>query len=77
VHGCFWHRHPSEGCKLARLPKSRGEFWIVKLNGNRARDMDKQQRLRDLGWEVLVLWECELKENLDDLRARIREFLGP
>lgn len=59
VHGCFWHRHSLKTCKLARLPKSRLDFWATKLNGNRIRDQRKEEELRNLGWEVLVVWECE------------------
>jgi len=72
VHGCFWHRHP--GCGLARIPKTRVRFWTDKLEGNRARDLRNQAGLRDLGWSVLVVWECELRdmELLDD---RIRDTL--
>ena len=59
VHGCFWHRHPDSDCRLARLPKSRNEFWIPKLEGNRARDVRNEIDLGRLGWESLTLWECE------------------
>src|SRR5450756_1265993 len=62
VHGCFWHRHPDSACKLARLPKSRLEFWIPKLDANRARDVDNEKKLKLLGWEVLSVWECQLKD---------------
>lgn len=72
VHGCFWHRHP--GCKLARLPKSRQDFWIPKLEQNRARDLEHQRALEELGWSVLVLWECEVK-NGELLKTRLLEFL--
>lgn len=58
VHGCFWHRHPR--CALARLPKSRTDFWIPKLEENRARDLRVGRQLRKLGWRVLVVWECQL-----------------
>lgn len=71
VHGCFWHRH--EGCRLARLPKTRQDFWLPKLEGNRARDLRDQAALRDLGWEVLVVWECEVQSQ--DLRDRLVAFL--
>nr|VFJ75576.1 MAG: T/G mismatch-specific endonuclease [Candidatus Kentron sp. FW] len=73
MHGCFWHRH--EGCKLARLPKSKLDFWKPKLESNRIRDLQKQQQLRDLGWRVLVVWECELADT-DRVSALVREFLG-
>ena len=74
VHGCFWHRHPDPDCKLARLPKSRQDFWIPKLEGNRARDLRQLEELAALGWSVLILWECELK-NEAFLENEIRTFL--
>ena len=58
VHGCFWHRHAR--CKLARLPKSRLEFWIPKLDANRRRDRKNVRALRRKGWAVLTIWECGL-----------------
>lgn len=75
VHGCFWHRHPEPDCPLARLPKSRLDFWLPKLEGNRERDEKKQQQLKELGWEVLVVWECQLKDKAP-LRTRLKDFLG-
>lgn len=76
VHGCFWHRHPDPACKLARLPKSKHDFWMPKLEGNRRRDEDNEQELRALGWDILAIWECQLSRP-EELRTRIREFLGP
>jgi len=76
VHGCFWHRHPDPACKLARMPKSRQEFWGPKLEGNRARDLAKEAALMALGWEVLTVWECELRDSAS-LRNKIGTFLGP
>ena len=73
VHGCFWHRH--EDCHLARLPKSRLEFWQPKLEANRIRDERNRYELTRKDWEVLVVWECEIKQE-SRLRQRIREFLG-
>lgn len=72
VHGCFWHRHPR--CKLTRLPKSRLDFWKPKLERNRARDREVQKELRDAGWSLLVIWECEVGD-VEDLTARIHSFL--
>ncbi|WP_082745137.1 MULTISPECIES: very short patch repair endonuclease [Burkholderia] len=72
IHGCFWHRH--EGCHLARLPKSRLDFWLPKLEANAARDKEVEQRLAELGWKVLTIWECEVKEE-EALTSRIRAFL--
>jgi DNA mismatch endonuclease (patch repair protein) len=76
VHGCFWHRHPDPACKLARLPKSKHDFWIPKLESNRRRDEDNEQKLRALGWDALSIWECQLTRP-EELRTRIQEFLGP
>ncbi|OFM06551.1 very short patch repair endonuclease [Pseudomonas aeruginosa] len=73
VHGCFWHRH--EGCGLARLPKSRLDFWLPKLEGNRLRDARKLEQLNQLGWTSLVIWECELKD-IGLLEKRLKTFLG-
>jgi len=58
VHGCFWHRH--ENCKVANLPKSNTAFWEEKFERNVMRDARNDEQLRALGWQVEVLWECEL-----------------
>ncbi len=73
VHGCFWHRH--DNCGLARMPKSRVEFWSDKLNANKARDVRNVEALRLSGWQVLVVWECELGDR-SALGDRLRSFLG-
>jgi len=73
VHGCFWHRH--RYCALARLPKSRKEFWVPKLDGNRRRDCRNLRELRELGWKALVLWECELSDP-NAVARRLASFLG-
>jgi DNA mismatch endonuclease (patch repair protein) len=72
VHGCFWHRH--QGCPLARLPKSRTEFWLTKLEANRQRDIKNELALQVLNWNVLIVWECELRD-VANLKSRIKEFL--
>ena len=72
VHGCFWHRH--NNCRLARLPKSREEFWIPKLEANRLRDKRNGLALGELGWKMLTIWECQLGDT-EELRNRLREFL--
>jgi len=72
IHGCFWHRHM--GCALARLPKSRGEFWLSKLTANAERDARNERELRRRGWGVLTIWECELGD-ISKLANRIRRFL--
>lgn len=58
VHGCYWHRH--EGCKLAYTPKSRVEFWTTKFAENVERDRKKKESLESEGWNVIIIWECEL-----------------
>ncbi|MHC6082990.1 very short patch repair endonuclease [Ralstonia solanacearum] len=72
VHGCFWHRHP--GCAFARLPKSRMEFWLPKLEANRQRDIKNERALQEADWTTLIIWECELAD-LVKLKERIKEFL--
>lgn len=72
VHGCFWHRHPK--CALARLPKSRLDFWWPKLRGNRMRDLRNERQLRRMGWEVLVIWECQLTDT-EHLTEKVRGYL--
>lgn len=62
VHGCFWHRH--EGCKDATTPKTRTEFWLEKFDKNVKNDQIKQEKIRELGWKVIVIWECEIKKDL-------------
>ena len=74
IHGCFWHRHPSGRCALARLPKSRRSFWIAKLNANRRRDLRTQAQLRRMGWRILIVWECEIVD-LHRVEGRVKDFL--
>ena len=62
VNGCFWHKH--EGCRYFVWPKNNAEFWKKKITGNVERDLRQQNELRLLGWNVLVIWECELKKDL-------------
>ena len=61
VHGCFWHLH--ECCKHAKIPKSNVEYWEKKLYGNRERDKRNKKELEDMGWNVITVWECELKKD--------------
>jgi DNA mismatch endonuclease (patch repair protein) len=60
VNGCFWHRH--SGCKYAYTPKSRQDFWSKKFEGTIQRDVEKENKLKSMGWKVLTAWECELKQ---------------
>jgi DNA mismatch endonuclease (patch repair protein) len=76
VHGCFWHQHPDPACRLARMPKSRQEFWRPKLMGNRARDEAVRARLQADGWRVFELWECQLNtEFLARFTSELRALL--
>jgi DNA mismatch endonuclease, patch repair protein len=74
VHGCFWHRHPDAACKLSRLPKTRREFWVPKLEGNRRRDLENQRKLTEMGWNCLLVWECEISTRAR-LVEKLREFM--
>jgi DNA mismatch endonuclease (patch repair protein) len=60
VHGCFWHRH--KNCKDCTTPTNRREWWLAKLNGNAARDKRHKRVLKKLGWRIIVIWECRLRE---------------
>src|SRR5262249_26211384 len=72
VHGCFWHGHA--GCKKASMPKSNLEFWSEKIERNRLRDRACAASLRRLSWKVLVVWQCNLKDEVA-LKERLRRFL--
>jgi DNA mismatch endonuclease (patch repair protein) len=72
IHGCFWHAHI--GCRRARIPKSRTSFWESKFASNKARDERDILALSKNGWDVLVLWECELRDS--GLLEKIKEFLS-
>ena len=61
INGCFWHGH--EGCKYFVWPKSNEQFWRNKIEGNISRDQRNAMLLRDSGWEVIVIWECQLKKD--------------
>lgn len=73
VHGCFWHRH--HGCPLTRWPKSRLDFWVPKLEGNRIRDQRNHELLKEHGWDSYVVWECETAD-LENLKRQLIQFLG-
>ena len=73
IHGCFWHQH--EGCPQAARPTSNTDYWNKKLDRNMIRDNGNMQKLEYLGWNVLVLWECEIKKQ-DLLLERLNSFLS-
>ena len=60
VNGCFWHRHP--GCKKATTPSSNTVYWEEKFKQNVDRDQRTEQKLKELGWNLIIVWECELKQ---------------
>jgi DNA mismatch endonuclease (patch repair protein) len=73
VHGCFWHGHD---CKRgARQPKDNADYWVRKIGRNKERDGRSQEALKALGWDVLVVWECEFKDR-NVLEGRLRGFLS-
>ena len=59
INGCFWHSHNK--CKYAVLPKTRTKWWNNKLNDNKKRDKRNYNSLKSIGWNVLIIWECEIK----------------
>jgi DNA mismatch endonuclease, patch repair protein len=60
VQGCFWHQH--QGCPLAYIPASNKQFWITKLSSNVERDTRNARRLRAMGWRVVTVWECDVRQ---------------
>jgi len=75
VHGCFWHGHD---CRLGRRPSSNTDYWLPKIEGNQRRDAKKEGALRELGWRVFTLWQCEIEADasgagFDSLAALIRD----
>lgn len=62
VHGCYWHAH--EGCKYFKIPKTRTEWWKNKLYSNKERDEGNIKELKEIGWKVIVIWECKLKPDI-------------
>ncbi len=60
INGCFWHGH---NCPAGKLPESNREFWEKKINENKKRDKKNYQKLREKGWKVIIIWECQLKNN--------------
>ncbi|HEV7643006.1 MAG TPA: very short patch repair endonuclease [Pyrinomonadaceae bacterium] len=73
VHGCFWHRHGK--CPLTRWPKSKLDFWKPKLESNKKRDIKNLKNLKLMGWDVLVIWECEITKP-ENLIPGLKSFLS-
>ena len=74
VHGCFWHRHRAKSCRLARLPKSRLDFWEPKLEANRLRDRRTRAALSRIGWKSMIVWECQLGDT-ERIKNKLVRFL--
>ena len=74
VNGCFWHHH--EECKSGRIPKTNKKYWKEKLSNNIERDKHNQKACEDLGWKVIVVWECEIKKELPKTIEKIKSILG-
>lgn len=73
IHGCFWHGHD---CKRgARVPKTNREYWEKKIGRNQARDDRNKTALLSIGWDVLIIWECQIKDEAA-IKQRLLEFLG-
>lgn len=73
VHGCFWHRH--ENCRLATTPSSKQEYWLPKFARNIERDKVSEEKLKKLGWDIFIIWECQLKD-IDQLAEKVQIFLN-
>lgn len=69
IHGCFWHRHPN--CKRATMPKTRTDYWEEKFARNVKNDALHIQQLTQLGWRVIVLWECEINKAFSETMAQL------
>lgn len=72
IHGCFWHGHT--GCKASRLPETKRDFWEKKINNTRVRDKRNITALENLGWNVIVIWQCQLK-NKSNRQQRLESLV--
>ena len=70
VNGCFWHGH--EGCKYFVVPKTRTEWWLKKIKKTKERDQNNYKILSETKWKVLVIWECELKDNIENRLEKLK-----
>jgi DNA mismatch endonuclease (patch repair protein) len=74
MHSCFFHGH--RGCARATMPTTHRGFWKQKIEGNARRDLVSRRKLKRLGWDCLVIWQCEIRKGTEErLRSRIRRFL--
>lgn len=75
IHGCFWHGHDT-GCRYSHVPQSRAEYWSEKIGRTKARDISHINELAGNGWRVLIIWECEIRKDLQGVIDRITTFLN-
>ena len=73
IHGCFWHHHKK--CTKATLPKTNKKYWLPKIENNVKRDRYIARKLRECGWHVLTVWECQLNKGLDKYLNRIEKSI--
>ena len=74
VNGCFWHGH--SGCSRGKLPESNALFWQKKIEGNKLRDAKVVKRLKEVGWQSLIIWQCQVNgKNTVRLQSRIKKFI--
>jgi DNA mismatch endonuclease Vsr len=75
VHGCFWHHHSE--CRAGSLPRTRTDYWQQKLERTVTRDKRNISALESQGWQVLVIWECDLRDRPEKVKSKLHTFLGP
>lgn len=74
VNGCFWHGH--SGCSRGKLPDSNAFFWQKKISGNKKRDHEILRKLGNMGWQSLVVWQCQVRQkNVDKVEQRLKQFM--
>lgn len=74
IHGCFWHGHDI-GCRYSHIPQSREKYWTEKIGRTKERDANHASELKDSGWRVLTVWECEIRKDLQGVLERIVRFI--
>lgn len=74
MHGCFWHQHDDGNCKITRMPKSNLDFWVPKLKKTKERDANNLIKLKELGWDYLIIWECQIQDK-KHIKKLVRDFL--
>ncbi|MCE7032870.1 very short patch repair endonuclease [Lysobacter sp. GX 14042] len=73
VHGCFWHGH--EDCRYFRVPATRTEFWVGKIRGNAKRDAENERKLLEMGWRVIVIWECAIRNDQEKALCELAKHI--